>query len=113
MKTSCENCGDVSTTIDKVVLRVLDGSNDKIGHYRFICPNCNTIVVKNASEYVINILNSSGVKVEVYNLSMELLERPTELDASPISEDEVTSLHLELEEKEEEWMNKMLNKDQK
>lgn len=108
VRATCNKCGDVSTTIENVTLRILEGSNDQIGQYRFICPECKMIILKTADPGTISLLSSSGAKREYYNPSLEILEHPSEGGAI-ISLDDIIALHFDLEEHEEAWMGRMEN----
>lgn len=107
VKATCPECGDIRTSIDNVILRILEGSNDTMGEYRFLCPTCKKIVLKPAGASTISLLASSGVRKEFYNLSLEILERPRDEDAKPISMDDLIDLHLDLEQDEEAWISRM------
>lgn len=63
VKATCPECGDISTDISNVVLYLLKESDDKIGQYRFLCPKCKTIVLKNANSATINLLSTAGTYI--------------------------------------------------
>lgn len=105
-----ETCGDIRTDIENVVLRLPEGGIIVEGQYRFICPNCHTIVLKTASPSTISLLTTAGAKTEYYTPSLEILERPTESSAEPISLDDLIDLHLEIERDEEAWISQMKNR---
>ncbi len=107
IKATCPTCQDVSLPIERVTLRYLNGTPYDGAEYRFVCPRCSKIILKPCSPEIANLLYTSGIKVEKFELSLELLERPQEIDAAPISDDDVIDLGLELENNEEEWMNRM------
>lgn len=109
VKATCPTCGDISLPIDKIVLHILEGSNDEVGQYRFICPNCKTIVLKTTTSDTLALLLSSGAQKEYYNLSLEIFEHPKEEDAEVISLNDIIDLHFDLEENEEAWMSRIEN----
>lgn len=76
VKTLCPECGDIRTSIDNVVLRLPADNPGANGEYRFTCPTCNKIVLKDASQNIISILTDAGAKIELYTPPLELLERP-------------------------------------
>lgn len=109
VKASCPDCGDIRTTADNLVLRFLAETSFEQAQYRFVCPQCEKIIIKPADHAVATMLYSSGVIVERFELPLELLERPTEEDPV-ISLDDVLDLCLELEQNEEAWIKKMINR---
>lgn len=107
VKATCQKCGDITLTIDDVVVRTLVGhERDDQGHqYRFRCPTCHEINLKETSYYVISTLIAAGVKQERWDLPLEIMERPED-EHPPISLDDIIDLHMELEN-DEEWMRKL------
>lgn len=97
VRATCPDCGDIRTYSDQVVLRFEEDTDFAGAQYRFVCPECNKIVLKEASYQVATLLYSTGVPVERYTLSIEILERPREEDAAPISLDDLIDLNLWLE----------------
>jgi hypothetical protein len=109
IKATCNlGCGDVKTTSDEIVLRLQNGQEDGEAEYRFICPKCKKIVLKTCSWNIVAVLLDSKCKIERYDLPLELLERPKEEDAEPISLDDVIDLGLNLQQNEKGWMEKMV-----
>lgn len=96
VKATCPDCGDIKTTIENITLRVLEGKESEDGQYRFLCPSCNTLVLKPATANTISILSGAGAKTEVYQLPLEIMERPKD-DVPPITLDDMIDLHEWLE----------------
>jgi hypothetical protein len=81
VKCTCPDCGDVQTTAGAITLRLAEG--EATGQYRFNCPQCNTIVLKSASETIVNLLKAAFVKIETVELPLELMERPLDGTLDP------------------------------
>lgn len=103
VRCTCDKCGDIQTVISNITLLLFEGKKEVPGQYRFICPQCKRIVVKDAPVNIINLLYSSGAPTEVVEPSIELLERPRPEDAPPIDIDEAIELGLALEDEESFW----------
>lgn len=93
VRATCERCGDVRLPASEFVVRIRPTHDD--GEYRFRC-SCGLITLKPCTAAVITLLTSAGVRVEVWELPLELLEHPV-LDL-PLSEDEVIDLYLAFED---------------
>src|SRR5690348_9320437 len=106
VRATCPDCGDIRTSADKLTLRYVANTIYDRAVYRFICPQCNKIVVKPAEVQIATLLASSGVNIEEYELPLELLERPAEDDAPVISDDDIIDICLEIERDEAGWLNK-------
>lgn len=74
---------------DDLTVRVC--SDDETGAYTFRCPACAGAVAKEASRRIVDLLVSSGVRMEVWRLPAELAE-PHE--GAPISPDDLLDFHL-------------------
>lgn len=108
VRATCWDCGDIRTTADRVTLRYLTNSDFEKASYRFICPQCNRIVVKPITDKSIAVLlKSSDVNVEEYDMPLELLERPKEDEAPAISEDDLIDICLAIEQDEAGWLSRM------
>lgn len=107
VKATCNVCGDVSLGTEEVVVRLLVGWEDRqSGHqYRFRCPRCHEINLRQTSLYVIHLLLTAGVRQEIWDHPLEVLERPSD-DTPLLNLDDVIELHLSLED-EEAWINRM------
>lgn len=110
VRCTCPDCGDVQTVITNITVRLFEGRKDRDGEYRFICPSCHKIVLKPAPLNILNLLYSSGAPTEIVEPPLELLERPREEDAAPISLDDIIDLGLALED-DEAWMRKLLGEE--
>lgn len=112
VKCTCPDCGDVATSTDKVVVRFREGTDGiEGGQYRFTCPKCGRIVLKDTAFNIISLLTASGCRIETWTPPIEIMERPLE-DAHPaISLDDVIDLHFQLDTNEEEWFNRLSWKD--
>lgn len=91
IKASCPVCGDVRLNADEVTIRTCVGKSG--GEYRWKC-KCG-IVVKHAEQPIIDILRASGLKEEIWELPLELIEHP--VDGS-LSEDDLIDLVLAFED---------------
>ncbi len=96
IRASCPTCGDVELTTDDVVVRVC--ADDNSGTYTFGCPVCETQVAKPAEQHIVDLLTASGVKVVVWNLPAELLERPV---GEPFTHDDLLDFHSILDDDEQ------------
>ena len=72
IRATCPSCGDVRLKASDVVVRVC--ANDNKGSYCFRCPSCGLRVTKSADSRIVDLLASSGVKMDVWHLPAELWE---------------------------------------
>lgn len=93
IKATCDTCGDVKLSAYAVVARVCLDNQE--GSYRFTCPVCKKIVVKDASSTIINLLATNGVKKEEWKLPSELWEPHP--GGPTITLDDVLAFHEQLE----------------
>jgi Fe-S oxidoreductase len=63
IRATCTVCGDVELGTAEVRVRVDPSSHQ--GTYAFVCPRCDTLVVKPAQSRTIDLLLASGVEYEV------------------------------------------------
>lgn len=110
VRATCPDCGDVRLTTEDVTLRFLAETTFEKAQYRFICPNCVKIVLKPADHAIATLLYSSGVRVERFELPLELMERPNEFEKPVITDDDILDLCLELQRDEEGWLRRMINR---
>lgn len=94
IKASCPSCGDVELTVGELTVRVC--SADDRSAYRFRCPGCTKVVFKDTNRRVADLLVSSGVELDVWDLPSELAERPN--IEFPISEREIRGFREALDE---------------
>ena len=83
-----------------LVVRVC--SDDESGSYTFRCPTCTVAVAKGASKRIVDLLVSSGVRMEVWRLPAELAERRTGPALQP---DDLLDFHLILER--DDWFDEL------
>lgn len=74
IRASCPDCGDVELTTVDMTVRVC--ADDNQGAYAFRCPSCRMTVHKAAEQRIVDLLISSGVRMELWRLPLELKERP-------------------------------------
>lgn len=87
IKATCPTCGDVRLNSSQVTIRTCVGRQG--GEYRWKC-ECG-IVVKQAEQAIIEVLRSSGVKEEVWELPLEFMERPI---SGTLAEDDLIDFEL-------------------
>ena len=92
IRANCPSCGDVQLTADDLTVRVC--ADDERGSYCFQCPECRGAVAKEASRRIVDLLVSSGVRMQVWRLPAELTE--TRIGA-PLTPDDLLDFHLLLE----------------
>ena len=83
---TCTGCGDVRLIPSEITARVcLD--DDQL-EYRFRCPSCQTIVAKQTSDRVVDLLMSAGATMETWTRPAEALvvQQPTDIDDDEISD---------------------------
>ena len=73
IRANCPSCGDVQLRASDLTVRVC--SDDEQGSYCFQCPTCAQAVAKDASRRIVDLLVSSGVRMEVWRMPAELTER--------------------------------------
>src|SRR5438105_3475242 len=96
IRASCPDCGDVELTTVDMTVRVC--TDDDSGAYAFRCPSCRMTVSKPAEQRIIDLLVSSGVRLENWSMPLELRERPVGL---PLDHDDLLAFHELLED--ENW----------
>jgi hypothetical protein len=89
IRANCPSCGDVQLRAADLTVRVC--SDDEQGSYCFQCPTCAQAVAKDASRRIVDLLVSSGVRMEVWRLPAELSEPHT---GDPLSPDDLLDFHL-------------------
>lgn len=92
IRASCPDCGDVELTTADMTVRVC--ADDNRGSYAFRCPECTMTVSKAAEQRIVDLLVSSGVRVEHWTLPLELREHPV---GEPFTHDDLLSFHELLE----------------
>lgn len=89
IRANCPGCGDVQLTEDDLTVRVCADTDQ--GSYNFRCPTCSGPVVKDASKRIVDLLVSSGVRMEVWRLPAELAE---EHRGPRLTPDDLLDFHL-------------------
>ena len=92
IRATCPDCGDIKFGAERFTIRTRRGVDG--GQYRFLC-SCGKIVLKDASEPIIQLLRDAYVKEEVWELPLELIERPTD---GTLAEDDLIDLALSFED---------------
>lgn len=93
IRASCPTCGDVQLTPTDLVVRVC--ADDNNGSYCFTCPECGFGVAKDASPRIVELLVSTGVRMDVWRLPAELNESTP--DGPRFTPDDLLDFHLLLE----------------
>ena len=102
IRATCNECGDVELGILDLVVRLCEDTES--GTYVFRCPDCTRPVVRDADRPTIDLLVSSGVRLELWTLPAELIEpRPV---GPPLSHDDLLDFHQLLDNKG--WFNDLL-----
>lgn len=89
----CPTCGQIRTTAPKIRLLVCNNAPGR-STYEFVCPVCAQLVVKPASDQVISMLMTVGIRAELWNLPAELLEAHA---GQPIGYDDILDFALDLD----------------
>lgn len=92
IRATCPDCGDIKFGAERFTIRTRQGVPG--GQYRFLC-SCGKIVLKDASEPIIQILRDAYVREEVWELPLELLEHP---QGGTLAEDDLIDLGLAFED---------------
>jgi hypothetical protein len=100
IRANCPSCGDVQLKASELTVRVC--SDDERGSYCFRCPECRRAVAKDASRRIVDLLVSSGVRMQVWRLPAELHEAH---NGSPFVPDDLLDFHLLLQG--EEWFEQL------
>jgi hypothetical protein len=92
IRANCPSCGDVQLTAEDLTVRVC--ADDERGSYCFRCPDCRRAVAKEASRRIVDLLVSSGVRMQVWRLPAELAESRLGPALTP---DDLLDFHLFLQ----------------
>jgi rRNA maturation protein Nop10 len=101
IRASCPTCGDVEFGSEAVTVRVCTA--DSNGSYAFQCPECGMAVAKPADQRVVDLLKSSGAKVEVWSLPAELGEQHV---GPPITYDDILEFHYLIQQ--DGWFDRLV-----
>lgn len=91
VRVTCETCGDQTVTTATVRCRVCIDNSDS--QYRFTCPTCEQIVIKQSERRVIDLLAASGVRVDLWKLPRELV---VESSQNQLNHDDLIDFHKSL-----------------
>jgi hypothetical protein len=79
-------------------------ADDNRGSYCFLCPECGFGVAKDAEARIVDLLVSSGVRMDVWHLPAELWEGRT--TGSNFSYDDLLDFHLMLQR--DGWFDRLV-----
>ena len=89
IRATCNDCGDVELGTHDLVVRLCEETAS--GSYVFRCPVCESPVVRDADRPTVDLLVSSGCRLEVWNIPAELGElRPV---GEPFTHDDLIDFH--------------------
>jgi hypothetical protein len=100
IRANCPSCGDVQLKASELTVRVC--SDDERGSYCFRCPDCRRAVAKDASRRIVDLLVSSGVRMQVWRLPAELHEAH---HGDAFVPDDLLDFHLLLQE--DGWFDRL------
>ena len=72
IRATCGECGDVELGTRDLVVRLCE--TNEAGTYVFRCPRCDYPVVRPADRSTIDLLVSSGVRLELWTIPSEMVE---------------------------------------
>ena len=101
IRANCPSCGDVQLTAEDLTVRVC--ADDERGSYCFQCPACARAVAKDATRRIVDLLVSSGVRMQVWRLPAELTEPRV---GAPLRPDDLLDFHLLLQQ--DSWFDDLL-----
>lgn len=102
IRATCDDCGDVELGTGDLLVRLCHDTDS--GTYVFRCPRCDSPVVRAAERAVLDLLVSSGVRMEIWTLPAELGEwRPV---GTPFSHDDLIDFHELLSSRD--WFERLL-----
>lgn len=93
IRATCSDCGDVELGTRDLVVRLREDTES--GTYVFRCPTCEAPVVRPADRPTIDLLVSSGCRLELWNTPAELVERHPV--GEPFCYDDLIDFHEQLE----------------
>ena len=104
IRAQCPSCGDVRLTASDLTVRVC--SDDDTGSYWFRCPECDAPVAKAASPHIVELLVSSGVRLQMWRRPAEMRERR---NGPPLTLDDLLDFHVLLQS--DDWMEQLASTD--
>ena len=93
IRATCSDCGDVELGTRDLVVRLREDTES--GTYVFRCSTCVAPVVRPADRPTIDLLVSSGCRLELWNTPAELVERHPV--GEPFCYDDLIDFHEQLE----------------
>ncbi len=93
VRVTCPSCGDQELTSEQLRARVCI-DNDQ-SEYRFTCPECKRVTVLQTQRRIIDLLQSSGVQVDLWSLPAELFETHT---GQQLTHNDIIDFHIVLED---------------
>jgi endogenous inhibitor of DNA gyrase (YacG/DUF329 family) len=100
IRANCPSCGDVQLRASDLTVRVC--SDDESGSYCFRCPECERAVAKEASRRIVDLLVSSGVRLQVWRRPAELTEMH---DGPALTPDDLLDFHMLL--RADDWFDQL------
>ncbi len=100
IRATCQDCGDVELRSADLHIRIC--RQDRAGTYRFRCPQCRMIEVRNAQNEVLEVLLAAGVHCTEWSLPHELEE---EHPGPAITHDDLLDFHEMLES--QDWFARL------
>lgn len=92
IRANCPSCGDVQLRAEQLTVRIC--ADTEQGSYTFRCPSCAMAVAKDASQRIVDLLATTGVRMQVWRLPAELEERR---NGPTLSSDDLLDFHLLLQ----------------
>ena len=102
IRATCPSCADVELTTRDLSVQVCSDTNQ--GSYSFRCPTCQLAVSKPAEPRIIDLLVSSGVRMNLWRLPAELHEPK---QGQPFRWDDVLEFHDLLQAPD--WFDQLLD----
>ena len=98
IRATCTVCGDVELGTADVRVRVDPATHQ--GTYSFVCPRCDTVVVKPAQPRTVDLLLASGVE---YDMAVTGAFVPEGADGEPIEESDIDAFTDLLQDDHRLW----------
>ena len=106
IRATCSDCGDVELGTRDLTVRLCEDT--EAGTYVFRCPTCTSPVVRAADRPTIDLLVSSGCRLELWTTPAELKERRP--SGVPFTHDDLIDFHEILDAPD--WYGELLATDQ-
>ena len=90
---TCPTCGDIRVYACDVTVRCCDET--MVFTYRFRCPTCAMLMVKDADDRAVSLLLEGGARTESWHLPLEMYEHASR--AAPINDDDILDFHDAME----------------